>query len=81
MMKQHAGALNVAAATVRRTSGLLEQVLQWNPEVIFVQTLSQVVKQIENDPQWQAIDAVKTTGLADAGIHEPGATQCRKRWR
>ncbi len=38
----------------------LEQVLEWNPQVIFVQDrYPQVVKQIENDPQWQAIDAVK----------------------
>lgn len=38
----------------------LEQVLEWNPQVIFVRDrYPQVVKQIENDPQWQAIDAVK----------------------
>ena len=38
----------------------LEQVLEWNPQVIFVQDrYPQVVKQIENDPQWQTIDAVK----------------------
>lgn len=39
LMMKHAGALNVAAATVkgaRRVS--LEQILQWNPEVIFVGT-------------------------------------------
>lgn len=30
------------------------------PQVIFVQDrYPQVVKQIENDPQWQTIDAVK----------------------
>jgi iron complex transport system substrate-binding protein len=43
-----------------RASGSLEQVLQWNPQVIFVQDrYPQVVKQIESDPQWQGIDAVK----------------------
>ncbi|HBV2378151.1 ABC transporter substrate-binding protein [Klebsiella quasipneumoniae] len=61
LMMAHAGALNVAAASVtgaRQVS--LEQVLAWNPQVIFVQDrYPQVVKQIENDPQWQAIDAVK----------------------
>ncbi|EMF0805090.1 TPA: ABC transporter substrate-binding protein [Klebsiella aerogenes] len=61
LMMKHAGALNVAAATVKGARQVsLEQVLQWNPEVIFVQDrYPQVVKQIENDPQWQAIDAVK----------------------
>ena len=61
LMMKHAGALNVAAATVKGARQVsLEQVLQWNPEVIFVQgRYPQVVKQIENDPQWQAIDAVK----------------------
>ncbi|HBW1977880.1 TPA: ABC transporter substrate-binding protein [Klebsiella quasipneumoniae] len=61
LMMAHAGALNVAAASVtgaRQVS--LEQVLAWNPQVIFVQDrYQQVVKQIKNDPQWQAIDAVK----------------------
>ncbi|MFH2556743.1 ABC transporter substrate-binding protein [Klebsiella aerogenes] len=61
LMMKHARALNVAAATVKGARQVsLEQVLQWNPEVIFVQDrYPQVVKQIENDPQWQAIDAVK----------------------
>ncbi|MFK3659896.1 ABC transporter substrate-binding protein [Scandinavium sp. NPDC088450] len=61
LMMEHAGALNVAAATVKGARQVsLEQVLQWNPEVIFVQDrYPQVVKEIENDPNWQAIDAVK----------------------
>ena len=34
--------------------------LQWDPQVIFVQDrYPEVVKQIQNDPQWQSIDAVK----------------------
>ena len=38
----------------------LEQVLKWDPQVIFVQDrYPEVVKQITTDPQWQAIDAVK----------------------
>mgnify|MGYP002127807814 CR=1 FL=1 len=61
LMMAHAGALNVAAASVtgaRQVS--LEQVREWNPQVIFVQDrYPQVVKQIESDPQWQGIDAVK----------------------
>lgn len=61
LMMQHAGAMNVAAATVRGARQVsLEQVLQWNPQVIFVQDrYPEVVTQIVNDPQWQAIDAVK----------------------
>jgi iron complex transport system substrate-binding protein len=61
LMMQHAGAINVAAATVKGARHVsLEQVLQWNPQVIFVQDrYPDVVKQITTDPQWQGIDAVK----------------------
>ncbi|MGE0970256.1 ABC transporter substrate-binding protein [Klebsiella sp. WOUb02] len=61
LMMKHAGALNVAAASVKGARQVsLEQVLQWNPEVIFVQDrYPEVVKQITSDPQWQGIDAVK----------------------
>lgn len=61
LMMQHAGAMNLAAATVKGARQVsLEQVLQWNPQVIFVQDrYPEVVKEITTDPQWQAIDAVK----------------------
>lgn len=61
LMMQHAGAINVAAASVKGARQVsLEQVLQWNPQVIFVQDrYPEVVEQITHDPQWQAIDAVK----------------------
>lgn len=61
LMMEHAGALNVAAATVKGARQVsLEQVLQWNPQVIFVQDrYPEVVKEIETDPNWQGIDAVK----------------------
>ncbi|BBT71322.1 ABC transporter substrate-binding protein [Klebsiella sp. WP8-S18-ESBL-06] len=61
LMMQHAGAINVAAATVKGARQVsMEQVLQWDPQVIFVQDrYPEVVKQIVNDPQWQGIDAVK----------------------
>lgn len=61
LMMQHAGAMNVAAATVKGARQVsLEQVLNWDPQVIFVQDrYPEVVKQITTDPQWQAIDAVK----------------------
>lgn len=61
LMMKHAGALNVAAASVKGARQVsLEQVLQWNPQVIFVQDrYPQVVSEILNDPNWQGIDAVK----------------------
>ncbi|MEO3988507.1 ABC transporter substrate-binding protein [Pseudocitrobacter cyperus] len=61
LMMEHAGAMNVAAASVKGARQVsLEQVLQWNPQVIFVQDrYPEVVKEITTDPQWQAIDAVK----------------------
>ena len=61
LMMNHAGALNVAATSVKGARQVaLEQVLQWNPQVIFVQDrYPQVVTEIQNDPNWQGIDAVK----------------------
>ncbi|AGB81604.1 ABC-type Fe3+-hydroxamate transport system, periplasmic component [Serratia sp. FGI94] len=61
LMLRHAGALNVAAKDItgfRQVS--IEDVLRWDPQVIFVQErYPQVVDQILQDAQWQAIDAVK----------------------
>jgi iron complex transport system substrate-binding protein len=61
LMMSHAGALNVAAATVKGYKQVsLEQVIAWNPQVIFVQDrYPEVVGQINHDPKWQSIDAVK----------------------
>lgn len=61
LMMAHAGAQNVAAATVKGFKQVsMEQVLQWDPSVIFVQDrYPEVVNQIQNDPAWQSIDAVK----------------------
>ncbi|MFU2315646.1 ABC transporter substrate-binding protein [Rahnella sp. PCH160] len=61
LMMSHAGAFNVAAATVKGYKQVsLEQVIVWNPQVIFVQDrYPEVVSQISNDPKWQSIDAVK----------------------
>ncbi|OON41155.1 hypothetical protein BTJ39_04080 [Izhakiella australiensis] len=61
LMMAHAGALNVAAATVKGYKQVsMEQVIAWNPHVIFVQNrYPQVVKEIESDPKWQTIDAVR----------------------
>ncbi|WP_437609116.1 ABC transporter substrate-binding protein [Erwinia sp. V71] len=61
LMMAHAGALNVAAATVKGFKQVsLEQVLAWNPQVIFVQDrYPKVPDEIRNDANWQVIDAVK----------------------
>ncbi len=61
LMMKHAGALNVAAATVKGYKQVsMEQVITWNPQVIFVQDrYPQVVEQIQTQPEWQPIDAVK----------------------
>lgn len=54
LMMAHAGALNVAAASVKGARQVsLEQVLEWNPQVIFVQDrYPQVVKQLPNIVFW-----------------------------
>lgn len=61
LMMKHAGAVNVAASTIKGFKQVsIEQVIEWNPQVIFVQNrYSAVVNEIQSSPQWQVIDAVK----------------------
>ncbi|MEI2265787.1 ABC transporter substrate-binding protein [Erwinia sp. CGal63] len=61
LMMAHAGALNVAAATVKGYKQVsMEQILAWDPQVIFVQDrYPQVIDEINQQPAWQAVDAVK----------------------
>ena len=61
LMMTHAGAINVAAATVKGYKQVsMEQILAWNPQVIFVQDrYPQVIDEIKQQPAWQAVDAVK----------------------
>ncbi|KOA69888.1 ABC transporter substrate-binding protein [Pantoea sp. CFSAN033090] len=61
LMMLHAGAVNVAAATVKGFKTVsMEQIIAWDPQVIFVQDrYPSVVNEINSSPQWQAIDAVK----------------------
>jgi iron complex transport system substrate-binding protein len=61
LMMNHAGAINVAAASVKGYQQVaMEQVIAWNPQVIFVQDrYPDVVQQINHDSKWQVIDAVK----------------------
>ena len=81
LMLEHAGAYNVAAATVKGFKQVsMENVLEWNPAVILVQDrYPKVVSQIKEDAAWANIDAVKnkskyfnarickSLGLSDAG--------------
>ncbi len=61
LMMEHAGAMNVAAKDIKGFKKVsMEDVLKWNPEVIFVQDrYPQVVEEIKTQPQWKDIDAVK----------------------
>lgn len=61
LMMAHAGAVNVAAATLQGFKTVaMEQVIAWDPQVIFVQDrYPSVVSEINASPQWQVIDAVK----------------------
>ena len=60
-LMKHAGAVNVAASTIKGFKQVsIEQVIEWNPQVIFVQNrYPAVVNEIQSSPQWQVIDAVK----------------------
>lgn len=61
LMMEHAGAFNVAAPTIKGAKQVsMEDVLQWNPAVIFVQSrYPKVVEEIKGGAQWQNLDAVK----------------------
>lgn len=61
LMMQHAGAINVTATSIKGYKQVsMEQVLSWNPQVIFVQDrYPDEVTKITRDPAWQGIDAVK----------------------
>lgn len=65
LMMQHAGAMNVAAATIQGFKQVsIEDILMWDPEVIFVQErYPGVVDQIKQDKAWQNIKAVKNNRI------------------
>ncbi|HCH50405.1 MAG TPA: hypothetical protein DEV59_06935 [Proteus sp.] len=65
LMMEHAGALNVAASSVKGYKQVaLEQVIAWDPEVIFIQDrYPQVVDEIKQDARWQVISAVKNNRI------------------
>ncbi|MEO3430846.1 ABC transporter substrate-binding protein [Pelagibius sp. CAU 1746] len=58
---RQAGGLNVAREIDGYGKVSMEQVLQWNPQVIVVQArYASVAEEIRKDRQWQVIDAVKS---------------------
>ncbi|MDO5706688.1 MAG: ABC transporter substrate-binding protein [Paracoccus sp. (in: a-proteobacteria)] len=61
LMMERAGAMNVAAATIKGYQQItMEEIIRWNPQVIFVQDrYPQVVDEIRNGAAWQSIDAVR----------------------
>lgn len=62
LMMAHAGARNVAAEAIQGYKQVtMEEVLGWNPQVIFVQDrYPQVVDEIKTGAAWQPIDAVRS---------------------
>lgn len=61
LMMEHAGAFNVAVPTIKGAKKVsMEDVLQWNPAVIFVQSrYPKVVDEIKGGAQWQNLYAMK----------------------
>ena len=61
VMMQRAGAVNVAAATLKGYKAVsMEQVLNWNPQVIFVQNrFPSVYTEINDSDSWKWLKAVK----------------------
>lgn len=61
LMMEHAGATNVAAKDIKGFQQVsIEDVISWDPEVIFVQSrYPGVVAEINEAAAWQTIDAVK----------------------
>jgi iron complex transport system substrate-binding protein len=59
-----AGAHNVAEGLGGYVQVSLEQIADWNPEVVFVQSrYGNLLDEIKNDPAWKDIDAVKNGKL------------------
>ncbi len=65
VMMNDVNANNVAASAIKGWKQVsMEQVLTWNPQVIFVQNrFPQVIEAIKNDPKFKPIDAMKNDHL------------------
>ncbi len=61
VIMKRSGGVNVAAGVRGATKVSMEDVLAWNPQVIFVQDrYAPVIGEIRKGPAWQPIDAVRT---------------------
>lgn len=62
---EKAGAKNVAETIKGYQRVTIEQVAEWNPEIIFVQSryADEVLKDINTDERWGSIDAIKNDRL------------------
>ena len=65
LMMEHAGAYNVAAASIKGFKKVsMESILGWDPAVIFVQNrYPDVVPEIQQATEWQTISAVKNSKI------------------
>ncbi len=65
VLLDNAGAINVAAAKLKGYKQVtMEEVIDWNPEVIWVQHRHpKVVEDIKNDQNWSVISAVKNNRI------------------
>ncbi len=60
VIMHRAGGRNVAEEIKGYQQVSMEEILQWDPEVLFVQDrYKAIIPEIKNDPTWQAVDAVK----------------------
>jgi iron complex transport system substrate-binding protein len=77
------GGINVARDISGFSKVSIEQVLGWNPQVVFVQDrYAPLAAQIRADPVWQTIDAVRTGRVyVTRNTSSPGAIRCPRRWR
>jgi iron complex transport system substrate-binding protein len=65
VMLTRSGGINVARGIRGTAKVSMEDVLRWNPQVIFVQDrYAQVADQIRHDSAWQAVDAVRNDRIA-----------------
>jgi len=82
LMMERAGARSVANEIAGFKQITMEDVLKWNPSVIFVQErYPAVVDEIKTTASWQTIDAVKNGRIYLMPQYAKAwAIRCRKRW-
>lgn len=75
---EKAGAKNVAEELKGYKQAKMEDIVKWNPSVIFVQSrYESVLNEIKNNPAWKEIDAVKNNKLIVAPDYvKPWGSPC-----